>query len=182
MKLEQSLNITPEGSLGDIPTVVKRETLGASTETAYMEFPTIQVETTPKEPTVPKSLPGTKEASRAEVLASTRQFFAAIDHRNINVPTEDQTTSAEICDRDELELAEVPTTSVVPTTTTSVTPPITTDVTLISASSPRVSLPEGSPLHPTVTATCRPRTWMQQLREEQISNLRKEKIFQVIHL
>ena len=71
MKLEQSLNITPEGSLGDIPTIVKRETLGASTETAYMGFPTIQVETTPKEPTVPKSLPGTKEASRAEVLAST---------------------------------------------------------------------------------------------------------------
>ena len=30
MKLEQSLNVTPEGSLVDIPTVVKRETLGAS--------------------------------------------------------------------------------------------------------------------------------------------------------
>ena len=71
MKLEQSLNVTPEGSLVDIPTVVKRETLGASTETAYMEFPNTQMETTPKESTVPKSLPGTKEASRAEVLAST---------------------------------------------------------------------------------------------------------------
>ena len=41
------------------------------------------------------------------------------------------------------------------------------DVTLIS--SPRVSLPEGSPLCPTVTATCRPRTWIQQLTEGQIS-------------
>ena len=61
MKLEQSLNITPE----DIPTIVKRETLGASTETAYMEFPTIQVETALKEPTVPKSLPGTKEAQQS---------------------------------------------------------------------------------------------------------------------
>ena len=69
MRLEQSLNVTPEGSLVDIPTVVKRETLGASSETAYMEFPNIQVETTPKESTVPKSLQGTKEASRAEVLA-----------------------------------------------------------------------------------------------------------------
>ena len=69
MNLEQSLNITPEGSLGDIPTIVKRETLDVSTETAYREFPTIQ--TKPKESTVPKSLPGTKEASRAEVLAST---------------------------------------------------------------------------------------------------------------
>ena len=46
------------------------------------------------------------------------------------------------------------------------------DVTLIS--SPRVSLLEGSPLHPTVTATCRPRTWMQQLTEGQISEPREE--------
>ena len=46
------------------------------------------------------------------------------------------------------------------------------DVTLIS--SPRVSLPEGSPLCPTVTATCRPRTWMQQLTEGQISEPREE--------
>ena len=51
-------------------------------------------------------------------------------------------------------------------------PPITTDVTLIS--SPRVSLPEGSSLCPTVTATCRPRTWMQQLTEGQISEPREE--------
>ena len=167
MKLEQSLNITPEGSLGDIPAIVKRETLGVSTETAYMEFPTIQ--TKPKESTVPKSLPGTKEASRAEVLASTQQFFAAIDHRNINVPTEDQTTVAEVHERGALELVEVPTTSVVLTTATSVIPLITTDITLISANSPRVSLPEGSPSCPTVAATCRPRTWMQQLTEGQIS-------------
>ena len=39
MNLEQSLNITPEGSLGDIPTVIKRDTLGALAETAYMEYP-----------------------------------------------------------------------------------------------------------------------------------------------
>ena len=34
-------------------------------------------------------------------------------------------------------------------------------------SSPRFSLPEGSPFHPAVTATCRPRMWMQQLTERQ---------------
>ena len=82
MKLEPSLNVTPEGSLVDIPTVVKRETreqvpegetLGTSSETAYMEFPNTQVKTIPKDPIsgVPKSLQGTKEASRAEALAST---------------------------------------------------------------------------------------------------------------
>ena len=168
MKLEKSLNVTPEGSLVGIPTVLKRETLGASSETAYMEFPNIQVETTPKESIVPKSLPGTKEASKAEVLASTQQFFATIDQRNINVPTENQTTSVEVHDRGELELTEVPTTTVV-TATTSTTPPIPMDMTLIGTSSPRVSLLEGSPSCPTVTATCRPRTWMQQLTEGQIS-------------
>ena len=111
-----------------------------------MEFPTVQ--TTPKEPTVQKSLPETKEASRAEVLASTRQFFAAIDHRNMNVPVEDQPTVAEVHDRGVLEQAEVPITSMVPTTMTSVTPPITADTTLISVGSPRVSLPGGFPIMP----------------------------------
>ena len=71
MRLEQSLNITPEGSLIDIPTVVKRETLGTSSETTYMEFPNTQVETTPKESTVPKFLQGTKEASRGTGIYST---------------------------------------------------------------------------------------------------------------
>ena len=85
------------------------------------------METTLKESTVPKSLPGTKEASRAEVLVSTRQFFATIDHRNINVPTVDQTTVAEVHIRDQVELAEVPTTGIIPTTMTSVTPPIVMD-------------------------------------------------------
>ena len=168
MRLEQSLHVTPEESLIDIPTVVKRETLGTSSETTYMEFPNTQVETIPKESTVPKSLQGTKEASRAEVLASTRQFFAAIDQRNMNVPMENQVASVEICDRGELEVSEVPTTAVV-TTTAATTPPIPTDMTLIGTSGPRVSLLEGSPSCPTVTATCRPRTWMQQLTEGQIS-------------
>ena len=59
MKLEPSLNVTPEGSLTDIPTVVRRETreqvleremLGTSSETAYMEFPHTQAKTIPKDP------------------------------------------------------------------------------------------------------------------------------------
>ena len=80
MKLEQSLSVTPEGSLTDMPTVVKRETreqilegetLGTSTEMAYMEFPNTRVKTISKDPEIPKSLQGTKEASRVEMLAST---------------------------------------------------------------------------------------------------------------
>ena len=41
-------------------------------------------------------------------------------------------------------------------------------------SGPRVCLPESSPPRPTVTATCRPRTWMQQLTEEQTTEPQRE--------
>ena len=97
MRLEPSLNVTPEGSLADIPTVIKRETreqapegdlLGTSSETTYMEIPNTHLKTIHKGPTpgVPKSLQGTKEASRAEALVSTQQCFAAVDRRNVNAP------------------------------------------------------------------------------------------------
>ena len=155
MKLEPSLNVTPEGSLADIPMVVKRETreqmpegemLEMSSETAYMEFPNTSVKTMPKEPIseVPKSLQGTKEARRTEVLVSTRQFFAAIDQRNMNIPAGNQVTLVEVCERDNIEVLEVLTTTVVTTTTSKTTPPITVDAELRGTSSPRISLPEGS--------------------------------------
>ena len=185
MKLEPSLNVTPEGSLVDIPTVVRRETkeqvpegetLGTSSETAYMEFPNTQVKTIPKYPTsrVPKSLQGTKEASRAEAFASTQQFFAAVDQRNMNVPTRNQVTSVEAHERDNIEVLDIPTPTVVTTTTSVTTPPVPLDVELIGTSSPRISLPEGSPSCPTVTAMCRPRTWMQQLTEGQTNESQGE--------
>ena len=82
MRLEPSLNVTPEESLADVPTVVKRETreqvsegdlLGTPSETTYMDIPNTHAKTIHKSPTsgVPKSIQGTKEASRAEALVST---------------------------------------------------------------------------------------------------------------
>ena len=52
-------------------------------------------------------------------------------------------------------------------TSTAATTQVVLDVEPIGTSSPRISLPEGSLSHPTVTATCRPRTWMQQITEGQ---------------
>ena len=49
MKLEPSLHVTPEGSLIDIPKVLEREVMEASSKTAYMDFPSTQVKTRPKE-------------------------------------------------------------------------------------------------------------------------------------
>ena len=77
-------------------------------------------------------------------------------------------------ERDTIEVPDVPTATVATTTATISTPPITLDVELIGTSSPRISLPEGSPSCPTVTTTCQPRTWMQQLTEGQTNESRRE--------
>ena len=145
--------------------------MGTSSETAYMELTSTQVQTVPKETIsgVSKPLRGTKEASKAEVLASTQQFFAAVDQRNRNVPNENLVTPAEVHEGENIEVPNVSTTTVATTTTSITTPPVPLDVEVRGTSSPRISLPEGSPTHPTVTPTCRPRTWMQQLTEEQIN-------------
>ena len=71
MRLEHSLYVTPEGLLDTIPAAAQRETLDISSETTYREIPYTQVETIPGEVMVPKTTQGTKETSRAEVLAST---------------------------------------------------------------------------------------------------------------
>ena len=183
MRLEPTLNVTPEGSLTDIPTVVRRETgeqaleretMVTSSGTAYMDFPNTQVKTTLNDSERPTVLHGTKEASKAEVLTSTRQFFAVMDQRNTNIPAGDQRTTTEVCVRDNIEVLEVPTTTVVTTTISTPTSPNIVDTDLRGTGSPRVSLPERTVPHPTVTATCRPRIWMQQLTEGQTAEPRRE--------
>ena len=195
MRIEPSLNVTPEGSLVDILTVIKRETreqvpegdmLGTSSETTYMEIPNTHPKTIHKSPTseVPKSLQGTKEASRAEALVSTQHFIAAVDKRNVNVPAGNQITSIEVHERDNMEVHDVPTTTVATTAASTTTPPVTVDVELRGTSSPRISLPKGSPSCPAATATCRSRTRIQQLTEDKQMNLERKILVQVkvIHL
>ena len=187
MRLEPTLNVTSEGFLTKIPTVIKRKTreqipeedmLGTSSETAYMEILNTHAKRIHKGPNsgVPKSIQGTKEASRAEALVSTQQFFAAVESRNVNVPAGNQLTSIEVHERDDIEIPNVPTTTVATTAASTTTPPITIDVELRGTSNPRINLPKGSPLYPTVTATCRPRTWMQQLTEGQTNEPRREDV------
>ena len=182
MRLEPSLNVTPKGSLADIPAAVERERknqvpeeglLGTSTQATYMEIPDICVKTVPESSMreAPRIIQRTKEASREEAIASTQQFFAAVDRRNASVATGDPIASVEICERDVVEVPDVPTTMITTTTTTT---PIALDVEPRGTSSPRISLPKGSPSQPTVTVTCRPRTWMQQITEGQINEPRRE--------
>ena len=82
MRIEPSLNITPEGSLVDIPAAVERERknqvpeeglLGTSSETMYMEIPDTRVKMVPESSMREASrvIQRTKEASREEAIAST---------------------------------------------------------------------------------------------------------------
>ena len=66
-------------------------------------------------------------------------------------------------------MPDIPTTTIATTSITTL--PVTLDVEPRGTSSPRISLPKGSSSLPTVTATCRPRTWMQQLTEDKQLNL-----------
>ena len=100
------------------------------------------------------------------MIASTQQFFAAVDRRNASITTGSPIASVEVHERDVVEVPDVP--------TTTATPPVNLDVEPRGTSSPRISLHEGSPSCPTVTATCRPRTWMQQLTEGQITESGRE--------
>ena len=175
MRLEPSLNVTPEGSLADIPGAVDRERKnqlpeeglqGTSLETAYLEIPDTHVKTVP-ESTVreaPRIIQRTKEVSREEAIASTQQVFATVDQRNTGSPI---VVPAEVHERDVIETPNAP-------ASTAVTTPDVLDVEPRGTSSPRISLPKGSPSQPTVTATCRPRTWMQQITEGQINESRRE--------
>ena len=89
-----------------------------------------------------------------------------VDRRNASLTAGSQLASVEVCERDVVEVPDV--------STTTTSPPRNIEVEPRGTSSPRISLPEGSPSHPTVTATCRPRTWMQQLTEGQTSEPRRE--------
>ena len=82
----------------------------------------------------------------------------------MNVSTRGPTEiSAEVHEREVIEVPEV-----------SATTPAVLDAEPRGASSPRISLLEGSPSHPAVTTTCRPRTWMQQLTKGQTNEPTRE--------
>ena len=82
IRLEPSLNVSPEGSLVDILAAVDRERknqlpeeglLGTSSETTYMEIPDTCVKTVPESSTreAPRIIQRTKEAGRSNCINLT---------------------------------------------------------------------------------------------------------------
>ena len=151
MRLDPSLNLTLEGSLDDL-----LATIGNTEEAREREYQTPEERSqgTPFEGTpdthlktvpeshikeAPRIIQRTREVSREEAIASTRQFFATVDERNRNNSTRQPIgISTEVCERDDTEVPDVPT-SVAATT------PVVFDVEPIDTSSPRINLPNGSP-------------------------------------
>ena len=91
-----------------------------------------------------------------------------MDRANTNISAgSPNVVSAEVHERNVTEIPDAP-------SSTAAATPIVLDVEPRGTSRPRISLPEGSPSQPTVTATCRPRTWVQQITEGQTSEPMRE--------
>ena len=167
--MDSTLNVTPEGSLCDLPAAVGGTEETAETPKTHLKVATeggpIQVES-------PRRIERTREASREDAIASTGHFFATVNGQNrtttnvsggnalhMNIPVVSSTPI-------ETETTELPadaTTDVsrgnalhVDTPVVSSTP-IETETTEGETRSPRTFLPNGSPSRPTATATCRPK-------------------------
>ena len=88
-----------------------------------MEIPNTHVKTVHKSPTqeAPRFIQRTKEASREEVLASTQQFFAAVDRQNASIPAGSQLASTEVHERAVVEMPDIPSTTIATTTSIYIT-------------------------------------------------------------
>ena len=166
MRMDSTLNVTPEGSFGDLPAAVGGvEEAGEGThqvsgEKLHNGNPSTNAMTSTGETpdTLFKVVPGrnlsqvesprriqrTREASREDAVASTRQFFASgIEQNRVTTTELPVETSADASGGNTMNL-KIPVNSATPI------------VTEVETRSPRTFLPNGSPSRPTVTATCRP--------------------------
>ena len=160
MRLELSLNVMLEGSLGDLPNAVNVEETREREHQILEERP----QRTPFETLIegspethvkaksegnmreaPRRIQRTREASREDAIASTHQFFAVVHERNRGAAAEEPIVTSS--DRNENDVA-IP--SNIP-----ITPDIPeAEATETETRSPRTFLPSGSPSRPTATATC----------------------------
>ena len=124
VRLDPSLNVMPEGSLGDLPNAVNTE----ETREREHQVPKERPQETPFETSIegtpntqlkakpgsnireaPRRIQRTREASREDAIASTQQFFATVNERNRSNATEGSVAiMSEVCNRNE---NDVPTTS-----------------------------------------------------------------------
>ena len=187
--MDSTLNVTPEGSLSDLPAATggdadlrkeqqapeapEIETRGAQPSTTVLdqteETPYTSVKVVPGQISngqkagqvdTPRRVLRMREVSQEDALASARYFFASGNGQNQVVKLElPEEVPTTTTGRTTLEASTPAITSTVPTTSTATTN------TGAEAGSPRSFLPNGSPSRPTATATSRPQTWVQSISE-----------------
>ena len=151
VRTDSTLDVTPEGSLGDLPAAVGGTEERESTQQIFDEgkglssnvalpaadipetnLKVITESSTQVEPS--RRVEITRELSKEDAIAATRHFFTTVDEQR--------------------NTAELP---VVTTTDAS-----------------QMNVPTVSPPRPTTTATCRPQTWVQCVSEGQIKEPTRE--------
>ena len=191
IRMDSTLDVTPEGSLSNLPAAVggveeAREELGTlqiskkklqdgspstNAMTSTEETPNTLAKVAPgrnldeqglNQVEPPRRIQRTREASREDAIASTRQFFASVNEQNQATTTELPVETSAVTSEGNTMNLNIPVTSATPT------------VTATETRSPRTFLPNGSPSRPTVTATCRPQTWVQHVLEGQINEPSQE--------
>ena len=160
--MDSTLNVTPEGSLCDLPAAV-----GGTEETAETPETQLKVATDrgPIQVESAQRIERTREASREDAIASTRHFLATVNRQNettTELPAE-TTTTTDVSGRN--APVNIPVAS---------SAPIETETTEGETRSPRTFLPNGSPSRPTATITCRLQTWVQCVSEGQINEHTRE--------
>ena len=157
VRTNSTLNVTPEGSLGDLPTAVRGIEERKSTQQIFDEGrsppsnvvpPTAEIpgtnlkviteSSTQVEPS--RRVEVTRELSREDAIAATRCFFTAVDEQRNTGELPVVTTT----DASQVDVPTVPHIL------------IETEPTEPGTRSPQTYLPNGSPPRPTATATCRP--------------------------
>ena len=185
MRMDSTLNITPEGSLGDLPAAVggieetrerthqipgderspssKVITSTAETPKTHLKVATERSSTQVESP---RRIQRTREGSRKDAIALTRHFFALVNGQNRTVTELPAETTTDVSGGNAQHM-NIPVASTIPVVAE-------TETTEAETRSPRTFLPNGSPSRPTATATCRPQTWVQCVSEGQINEPSQE--------
>ena len=189
MRLDSTLNGTPEGSLNDILTASRgnvdlteaqqmletpeQEIVGncpsatmseGAVETPYTCVKVLSDRTSDEQISrstdTPRRVQHMREASQEDTLVSARHFFA---------PGNGQGQAISIGTLEEVPITTTGgatiATCTLTTTSTVLCTSTTTTAAGIGMGSPNPFLSNGSPSRPNVTATCRPQTWVQRISE-----------------
>ena len=175
VRTDSTLDVTPEGSLNDLPAAVGGIKERENTHQIIDEGRSPPSNVVPPTAEIPETnlkvikerfiqegpsrrIEITRETSREDAIAATRQFFI-----RMNEPI--NTTELPVVTATDASHVNIPPVS---------HDLIETEHTEPGTTSPQTYLPNGSPPRPTATATCRPGTWIQCVSEGQIEEPTRE--------